>query len=645
MAPRVFLVAIVTLLSLFFTSQTAWAQASVSDSVRLPEVAVRASKYVLFGVGTRTQTLDTLLLQRQPGLTLADILQKRSPLYLKSYGNGMTATVAFRGTTASHTAVLWNGFNIALPTLGLTDFALLPPAPSTAIVLQHGPSGALHGNGAVGGSILLENNPVFRPRQQVQVQQEAGSFGHRRTAANATFSSQKIHSATSYTKTSSDNNFRFKNTTEFGQPWKTQENAAFDQTSLAQDIHVKLNPEHRISLRGWYVKTDRQIQPSMGSANTHARQEDENLRLMGEWQGQLAQGTTTAKAAYFIDRLDYRDDGVLSLSKVKTYQTQLEHERALLPNLLLQIGTEAQLFRAQVGGYGGQKDENRYSAYGWLRYDAVRNLELSLNVRQAWVQGYNPPITPSLGAAWQVFENAVHAVTLKANVSRSYRVPTLNDRFWQPGGNANLQPERGWGYEGGLAHRFQKNKLNGTTEITFYALQVQDWIQWQPAPGGYSQPVNLSQVQGHGTEFSSNWQYQTRHPFTISGGLAYAYTISEQQLPNAQGQPQDRQLFYVPQHKVAGWAELGFRSWYLATDAAFTALRYSDNDNNRSLPAYFLANASLGKRFFYKTLQANVMAQVQNISNTVYQTMAYRAMPPRHFRVSLGLQWNRPANF
>ncbi|GAB2500841.1 hypothetical protein GCM10027187_75720 [Streptosporangium sandarakinum] len=64
------------------------------------------------------------------------MLQQRSPLYLKSYGNGMTATVAFRGTTASHTAVLWNGFNIALPTLGLSDFALLPPSAQTNVHLQ-----------------------------------------------------------------------------------------------------------------------------------------------------------------------------------------------------------------------------------------------------------------------------------------------------------------------------------------------------------------------------------------------------------------------------------------------------------------------------------------------------------------------------
>ncbi len=619
--------------------------AQLQDTVQLAPVTVSGHRYTKYAAGARVQTVDSLLLQRRPGITLADVLQQRSPLYLKSYGNGMTATVAFRGTSSSHTAVLWNGFNIALPTLGLSDFALLPPPINTQVSLQHGPSGALHGSGAVGGAVLLENPVSFAPQQQVQGQQEIGSFGQRRTAAAGSFSNGRLALTSSFTRTSADNDFRFENTTAFGSPRETQQNAAFDQTSLAQEVHYQLSPAQRLSVRGWYVKTHRQIQPSMGSANTHAQQDDENLRLMGEWQGQLAGGTTTVRAAYFKDRLDYQDDGSLSLSTVNTYQTQVEHERTLLPNLLLQVGAEGQLFKANVGGYGGKVDEQRFSTYGWLRYDPLPKLQLSLNVRQAWVQGFNPPLTPTLGANVRILEQNGNTLTAKANVSRSYRVPTLNDRYWRPGGNQALKPESSWGYEGGLEHQYKKGQFSGTSELTVYAVQVKDWIQWQPSStGNYSEPVNLQHVRGHGAEMDSRWQIALERDWSFAGGLAYAYTISQQKLPDARAQLQERQLFYVPKHKAALWAEARYRTWWLTGDATFTGRRFTDNDNNNWLPGYALVNASLGKTFRWNSFETQILAQVQNLSNTVYQTMAYRAMPPRNFRLAVSLTWAKPQN-
>ncbi|GAA4305952.1 TonB-dependent receptor plug domain-containing protein [Nibribacter koreensis] len=610
------------------------------DSVLVNPIEITGAKYTRFAAGTKLEAVDTLLLQRQPGLTLADVLQQRSGLYLKSYGNGMTATVAFRGTTASHTAVLWNGFNIALPTLGLSDFALLPPAAHSLITLQHGPSGALHGSGAIGGAVLLENPADFSPNQMVRVQQQEGSFGHHRTAVSGNYGNGRLALTSSFTRTSADNNFKYRDLTQFGQPWQEQQNAAFNQNSFAQEVHLKLSPTQHLSVRGWWVKTHRQVQPPMGGANNNAQQDDENLRLMTEWQGQIARGTTTVKAAYFKDRLDYSENGHPSLSTVNTWQGQLEHERTLLPNLLLQVGTEGQLFKAEVSGYGDGQKENRYSAYAWMRYDPLEKLQISLNVRQAWVDGFNPPVTPTLGANFILSEKEAGTLTLKGNVSRSYRVPTLNDRYWRPGGNPDLSPESGWGYEAGLAHAFQQNQLTSQTEVTVYRLKVQDWIQWQPSvTGGYSEPVNLQTVRGHGLELDTKWKYASARHLILSGGAAYGYTISEQVLPNAHAELQDRQLFYVPKHKVAGYAEARVKGWWLALDGTFTSLRYTDQDNDNWLDPYALANVSAGKTIRWSAFEAQLMAQVQNLANTTYQAMAYRAMPPRHYRISLALQW------
>ena len=81
----------------------------------------------------------------------------RTALYLKNYGPGQLSSITLRGTSARHTAVLWNGFNINLPSLGEADFSLLPVSGTTQIEIQPGPAGATYGNGAVGGTVRLSS--------------------------------------------------------------------------------------------------------------------------------------------------------------------------------------------------------------------------------------------------------------------------------------------------------------------------------------------------------------------------------------------------------------------------------------------------------------------------------------------------------
>ena len=110
---------------------------------RLGEVRVRALGPEQFAVGSTRMVLDSAELAQYRGGSVAEVLQARTPLALKNYGPGNLATIALRGTSAQHTAVLWNGLNIMLPTLGQNDFALLPLAATTRVAIQPGPAAAL----------------------------------------------------------------------------------------------------------------------------------------------------------------------------------------------------------------------------------------------------------------------------------------------------------------------------------------------------------------------------------------------------------------------------------------------------------------------------------------------------------------------
>lgn len=73
-----------------------------------------------------SRKLDTVILKSKSTASLADLLIQHSPVFIKTYGPGGVSTASFRGTTASHTLVLWNDFQLNAPTLGQVDFSTIP---------------------------------------------------------------------------------------------------------------------------------------------------------------------------------------------------------------------------------------------------------------------------------------------------------------------------------------------------------------------------------------------------------------------------------------------------------------------------------------------------------------------------------------
>ena len=142
----------------------------------LPTISVLGTRNTDFAAGSRVISIDTKLLKANATANLADIISLYTPAYIRNYGSGMLATVAFRGTSSNHSAVLWNGFNISLPTLGMSDFNILPVLPNSNIQIQLGAASSNYGTGAIGGVILLNNNLQFNSLQKSSVQQEIGSF-------------------------------------------------------------------------------------------------------------------------------------------------------------------------------------------------------------------------------------------------------------------------------------------------------------------------------------------------------------------------------------------------------------------------------------------------------------------------------------
>ena len=622
------------------------ARAHLTDSLHaLPDVEVRASRAARFGVGSRRILVDSATLSQQRGGTLADALAARNPIYFKTYGPGQLATITVRGTAARHTAVLWNGFNIGLPSLGESDFATLPASANSRVEVQLGPGGAAFGSGAVGGAVLLSSPLRWGRRGWASGQIDAGSFGLRGGSAEGGFSNERVAAQVAVSARSAQNDFIYAEPGT-GRPRRLANAALRHQLSVAQDLAWRVGTGGEVLASVWLTDTDRDIQPSLGSANRHGRQRDRNRRLLLGYRHTVSDRQSWAvRGAWFDDGLDYRDDYLDSPSRVFTTQAQAEYTAQLTSRLGLHAGLETQRFDARVADYGRPLSEYRGAGFVLARYDPLPRLHLSAQLRQALLPGQRPPLLPALGAEWAVATSAAHQLTATASAARSYRAPTLNERYWNPGGNPNLRPEAGEGYEAGLAYQGQAARpapLRWEAELTAYRQTVADWVQWLPAAefaGSYS-PQNLRQVRTQGLETTAGLRWAGPvHSLRVRAG--YAFTQARKRQGYAQdADPVGVQLPYVPPHAATLSADHTWRGWQAGAAGQLTGYRYTTAAAEDFLPSYLLLNASLGYTFRPGPAWAcTLLLQGTNLTNQAYQSYAYRVMPPRAGQLSLRVAW------
>ncbi|WP_354584074.1 TonB-dependent receptor [Hymenobacter sp. UYCo722] len=660
----------------------AWAQAPArpagrsapTDSARLSrrahrlgEVRVRAVGPERFAVGSTRTVLDSAVLAQYRGSSLAEVLQARTPLALKYYGPGQLATIALRGTSAQHTAVLWNGLNIMLPTLGQTDFALLPVGANTRVSIQPGPAAALYGSGAVGGAILLDAAPDWRVGQRGSVQLDAGSSGMVGGNLEARVASAAVAVRVAASYREAQNNYSYVVQEARGPVRYNLQNAALrHQWSFSPDLAWRVGRAGELTAAAWLTDTNREIQFGTGIVGGQARERDQSRRLTVGYRHVAARGQWSGRAAWFEDVLNYRDGGAASNSRARTTQAQAEHTAALGARGSLRLGAEAQHFAAVVDGYGAiPVTENRAAAFALLRYDPRPALRLSANLRQAALPAGLAPLTPTVGVEWDLLSavaaatpsdsaafsaarnqlvprlpthSAIQLLTFRASAARSYRAPTLNERYWRPGGNPDLRPESGFGYEAGLRHRL--NMPAGAmleTELTAFRQDVDDWVQWLPSTRtGIWSPRNLRRVRSQGLEISTALRVR-RGRYVGSAQLAYHLTDTRK----TQGTPDDPdpvgvQLAFVPRHQASFSTDHRWRGWLASSTLAFSSYRYTNASADTYLPGTVLLGATLGRTLPGPAgTRLLLLAQAHNLLGQAYESHPGRPAPPRSVSGSL----------
>jgi iron complex outermembrane receptor protein len=605
------------------------ASSPIQDTVKLTEVEVYAPALDRFAQGQKVISWTTENLEFYQGRSLGDILQEKSPVFVRQYGAGMIASPSFRGTSAGHTAVFWNGLPINSPSLGQSDLSILPITAIDQLSLQFGNAGALFGNEAIGGSIHLESGSSFGKGLKLGFTQQVGSFGMSNSHFNGGFSTQNFSSKTRVYRNFSENNFPYTDLGLIGTPEVKENHAQFEQIGFVQDLAWNLDENNQLKAAIWWNQTNRNIQPVMGS-NTHDQQEDKSIRGVLDYFHFGKKSIWNLKTGIIQDKMLFNE----SLNQTTQYLISGDWDQTFLEKWNTKTGIRYTLTLGELSTYSG--DDSRIELYQSTKFSVNENLAFSLNLRQLVYSGNLAPFTPNLGMDWSFWKKGEQYLQLKTSFGKGFKVPTLNDRFWNPGGNADLKSEESLSGELGL-NWLGTGKISWNQGLTYYRMSVDNWIIWLPR-GSLWTPENIKKVANQGIEYQGNlsgnietWNWELTTSYTYSKAVT-TKGIDEND------QSVSKQLPYTPQHQANANLRIEKSGFSSSIGTFFVGERAVTADNPRTMPPFQLFNFGMGyDKLKMGTLQFPLSFQINNAFNTDYQVLYLRAMPGRSYQFNLSI--------
>lgn len=676
----------VLLVALVVAVPAVYAQDITQRIHKLDEVVITATR-PMKDIGVQKTTFDSLALKENIALSLADILTFNSSVFVKSYGRATLSTVAFRGTSPSHTQVTWNGMRINNPMLGMTDFSTIPSYFIDQASLLHGTSSVNETGGGLGGLVKLGTTSDVVSGLNAQYVQGIGSFKTFDEFARITYGNDHWTSSTRFVYSSSPNDYKYVNHDKkiniydddkniIGQYHPTERNksGSFKDMHILQEVYYNTLKGDRFGLNAWYINSNREL-PMLttdygNERNFENRQREQTFRSVLSWDHSRSNWKTGVKGGYIHTWMayDYKrevaEDNWASMTRsrsmVNTFYGQAEGEytpnkqwyftanvsahqhfvRSEDKNIILQDGNRA------IVGY----DKGRIELSGSVsaKWQPIDRLGMSVVLREDMYGNQWAPIIPAFFIDGIV--SRAGNIMLKASVSRNYRFPTLNDLYFLPGGNPDLKNEHGFSYDAGVSFDTGKSGLFSLSgSATWFDSYIDDWIIWLPTTKGFFSPRNVKKVHAYGVEVKGNLAIQ---PFKgwlldLNGSYSWTPSINEGEKMSPADQSVGKQLPYVPKHSASLTGRLTWKTWSFLYKWACYSERFTMSSNDYTLtghlPQYFMSNISLEKGLFFKPVDVQLKLAVNNLFNEDYLSVLSRPMPGINFEIFVGItpKWGR----
>ncbi len=657
-------------------------EAAVQETDTLAEATVSGYR-TRVGGPVRTE-IDSSALKRDISTSMAGLLAYSSSLFIKQSGKASLSTVSLRGTSSSHTQVLWNGMKINSPMLGMTDFSLIPAYFMDKATILHGSSSLHEVAGGLGGVISLESALPVKQGLHIEYVQGFGSFLTAHEYLEAEYRKGGFSTSTRLLLSTSRNDFKFvnmdkkeiaydeqMNITGSWHPVERNRNGEYRDLHVMQEAGYGFHDGSNLVISAWYLDSWRQQPPltvdyGSGSGSDYLNeQEEKTLRMTAGWDKAWGRMKAELSAGYAWTRSGYeyeRDfgNGIFSYitnSLVRTHTGFAKGEISGRPGQkwLLEGSLTAYLHSVSSGdksavtteGTGTGYDASRLemSAYASVRWTPSEHVGMALSVREECYGGTISPPVPEFEA--DVLLARKWDLHLIVTASGNYRYPTLNDLYYIPGGNPELRPEKSLAYDAGysLSRSFLDGIFSLSARGNWFDSYIRDWIMWIPdgAKKNFWTPLNVLRVHAYGIEqeAAAEWKPGQDWKISFNGHFTWSPSVNLSDPENEQDASYGKQLPYIPRYSGSFAAGLSFREWALTWKWCWYGRRYTTSDNSVSVTGsvipYLMNDISLRKRFGLRHAVLDISLNINNLFNEQYVTVLSRPMPGINYEIFIGI--------
>ena len=618
-------------------------------------------------IGATTTILDTFALRSNITYSLAEVLSQNTPIFIKYYGRGTLATASFRGTAPSHTQVLWNGMKINSPMLGMVDFSLIPSYFIDDATVLYGAASVNAAGGGLGGAVVLGTSPSDTKGLGLNYIQGISSYSTYDQFLKATYGTGKLQMTTRVSYVSSKNDFTYTNYDKRPNPdgsyiIDTNKNCNYNDLHIMQEVYYRPNARNRFWGAAWLMDSHRGV-PSLttdyrSENDSRSRQDEIALRAVLGWENTRDKLSMDANIGYIFSDMVYKYEGDNHSGNLR----DMVHARSLLytgygkygvtwfPSERLTLAGDVTLYMHWIDTQEKYtQDPNQRSRFETstklsAKYKPHRRWGIGAELRQ---ESYGEKIaTPVYAGFVDYLLIPAYNVALKASGARNYRHPTLNDLYYQPGGNPDLRPEKSYTYEGGIETRLNRGYTELYAEATVFNSHIKDWILWLPNFKGIWTPINVKKVHSYGVELKGSLGLDLGKEWRLRMDANWAWTRSINH-GDPQGEEDEsigKQLVYVPVYSNAVTGQISWKRWSFVYKYNYYSQRFTTTSNEPTrlskLGSYYMSDISLERSLSFRFAELSLKLCVYNLFNEEYVSVLSRPMPRRNYGFFIGITPN-----
>lgn len=623
----------ILLFGLFFLNVFSQSLDSVLLLQKVDSVYISAAKKIALKPVKKEALFELEQNEKLSFNTLEKILDNQSNISLKKYGEGQISTISVKGFSASQTNISWNGVNINSPLLGQADISTISVGNNTTLKLTETNSDN------IAGEVVLKNNIDYYKKNEFKVISAASSFGSFNQAISYEFNkNRKLYSNTNASFNYNFNRYKYQNKSLPNQEEIYLENGETLNVHFEQinGFRFKRNNELRLFAKVFYA--DRNIAPTIYEFLSTKNQKDNLYLGKLEWRkSDPGKNYHLQISSAFVHQLQS-----VKLSKNSTsikygsnsLQTDLWFKKEIINNLNFYLSMNNIIENGFSNNYSEDVLRNKLNLKTAFQYQVFKDLNLKFSVAEIIVNSKFSKPLPALKIKYSK-NNLPANILLQFDYSRKVRFPSLNDLYWNPGGNINLKEE--------YAHNFnfnfiverdfkpleKRNKFYFKNKFEFFNVFSENYIQWQPTNQGFWEPNNIGNVYSRGITNDFTLKYTLKENFSLQNTLSYNFTrITKRN--------ETEQLIYAPMNSVFNSTIITTKWIALMINQQFISKKFTNYDNSLSIKKYYLLDFIISREFQINKLHQFYAAfEMNNVLNKTYFTYINRALPKRNFSLKL----------